>query len=602
MDLQTLGQSKVIRSTADVAVARERVRRRRLERLRNVLLPIAAWVIFRMLTGNPVQPGLPSLPENMGPFLPGLMIMTVLTAVILLPMLGAGRSPHVLYRASEIDVTLDDVKGNPVVVDEVVKTLNLFLAHKTFMEQMGGTARRAILFEGPPGTGKTYLAKAMAREAGVPYLFVSSSAFQSMYYGQTNRKIRSYFKALRKFAREEGGAIGFIEEIDAIGAARSGMGGGGGREGVSGVVNELLIQLQSFDTPTTGDRIKGWLVDQVNRWLPAEHQLRKPALEPANILVIGATNRAADLDPALLRPGRFDRSIYFDLPNRKGRREIIDYYLSKKAHEPELDDEGKRDTLAAMTFGYSPVMLEHLLDESLVWALRRGGSRLGWHDIQQARMTEELGLKQPVDYAEDERRTIATHEAGHATVAHLVGKSRKLEVLSIIKRGQALGLLAHSDLEERFTNTKSEIEARIMISFGGMVAEELFFGESGTGPAGDLQAATAAAAQMVGSFGMAGSLISYDLMGGMPGSNVVAKVLASEDGKHAVEDILEAAKAEVTTLLSGNRHLIEGLRDALLERDELIGKEILDVLRRSELEALGMTVDLRETPTAQRGD
>jgi len=248
-----------------------------------------------------------------------------------------------------------------------------------------------------------------------------------------------------------------------------------------------------------------------------------------------------------------------------------------------------------MTFGYSPVMLEHLLDEALVWALRRGASRLGWHDIQQARMTEELGLKQPVEYAEDERRTIATHEAGHATVAHLVGKSRKLEVLSIIKRGQALGLLAHSDLEERFTNTKSEIEARIMISFGGMVAEELFFGESGTGPAGDLQAATAAAAQMVGSFGMAGTLISYDLMGGMPGASVVAKVLASEEGKNAVEEILTAAKAEVTTLLADNRHLIEGLRDALLERDELIGQEILDVIRRSELQALGMTVDLRDS-------
>jgi cell division protease FtsH len=603
MDLQSLGQSQaVIRSAADVAVARERVRRRRLERLRNVLLPVGAWVLFRLLTGNPVQPGLPSIPESMGPFLPGLIIMTLLTAVILLPMLGAGRSPHVLYRASEIDVTLDDVKGNDVVVDEVVKTLNLFLAHKTFMEQMGGTARRAILFEGPPGTGKTYLAKAMAREAGVPYLFVSSSAFQSMYYGQTNRKIRSYFKALRKFAREEGGAIGFIEEIDAIGAARSGMGGSGGREGVSGVVNELLIQLQSFDTPTTGDRVKGWLVDQVNRWLPSEHQLRKPALEPANILVIGATNRAADLDPALLRPGRFDRSIYFDLPNRRGRREIIDYYLGKKAHEPELDDPERRETLAAMTFGYSPVMLEHLLDEALVWALRRGAARLGWNDIQQARMTEELGLKQPVEYAEDERRTIATHEAGHATVAHLVGKSRKLEVLSIIKRGQALGLLAHSDLEERFTNTKSEIEARIMISFGGMVAEELFFGESGTGPAGDLQAATSAAAQMVGSFGMAGSLISYDLMGGMPGSNVVAKVLGSEDGRTAVEEILGAAKAEVTRLLSENRHLIEGLRDALLERDELIGQEILDVIRRSELQALGMTLDLRESSPIVQAD
>ncbi len=601
-DLQSLGQSQVIRSTADVAVARERVRARRLQRLRNILLPLAAWVAFRLLTGNPVQPGLPTISESMAPFLPGLMIMVVLMSVVLLPMLGAGRSPHVLYRASEIDVTLDDVKGNDVVVDEVVKTLNLFLAHKTFMEQMGGTARRAILFEGPPGTGKTYLAKAMAREAGVPYLFVSSSAFQSMYYGQTNRKIRSYFKALRKFAREEGGAIGFIEEIDAIGSARQGMGGGGGREGVSGVVNELLIQLQSFDTPTSGDKVKGWFVDQVNRWLPSDHQLRKPALEPANILVIGATNRAADLDPALLRPGRFDRSIYFDLPNRKGRREILDYYLGKKAHAPELDEEDKRDTLAAMTFGYSPVMLEHLLDEALIWALRRGGNQLGWHDIQQARMTEELGLKQPVDYAEDERRTIATHEAGHATVAHLVGKSRKLEVLSIIKRGQALGLLSHSDLEERFTNTKTEIEARIMISFGGMVAEELFFGESGTGPAGDLQSATAAAAQMVGSFGMAGSLISYDLMAGMPGSNVVSKVLASEEGKEAVEEILERSKSAVTRLLGENRHLIEGLRDALLERDELIGQEILEVLRHSELQALGMTLDLRETspiPTAE---
>jgi ATP-dependent Zn protease len=593
MELHTLGQSQVIRSAADVAVARERVRTRRLQRLRNVLMPLAFWVMFRLLTGNPVTPGLPSIPQGMGPFAPGLAIMVLLTMVILLPMLGAGRSPHVLYRPSEIDVSLDDVKGNGVLVDEVVRTLNLFLAHKTFREQMGGTARRAILFEGPPGTGKTYMAKAMAREAGVPYLFVSSSAFQSMYYGQTNRKIRSYFKALRKFARDEGGAIGFIEEIDAIGSARSGM-GGSGREGVSGVVNELLIQLQSFDTPTSREKFKGWCVDQVNRWLPAEHQMRKPVSEPANILVIGATNRASDLDPALLRPGRFDRSIYFDLPNRRGRREILDYYLDRKAHEVELDDPEKRDTLAAMTFGYSPVMLEHLLDEALVWALRRGGSRLGWNDIQQARMTEELGLKQPVEYAEDERRTIATHEAGHATVAHLVGKTRKLEVLSIIKRGQALGLLAHSDLEERFTNTKSEIEAMIQIAFGGMVAEELFFGESGTGPAGDLQMATSAAAQMVGSFGMAGSLISYDVMAGPPGAGVVAKVLSTEPGTNAVAEILDRSKGEVQRLLADNRHLVEALRDALLERDELVGHEIVDVIRRAELGALGMLVDAPE--------
>src|SRR5436190_1977550 len=246
MELQSLGQSQVIRSAADVAVARERMRHRRFVRVRNVLLPVAAWVVFRLLTGNPVQPGLPHLPESFGPFLPGLAIMVLLGFVLIVPMVGAGRSPHVLYRPSEIDVSLDDVKGNAVVVDEVVKTLNLFLAHKTFREQMGGTARRAILFEGPPGTGKTYLAKAMAKEAGVPFLFVSSSAFQSMYYGQTNRKIRTYFKSLRVAARKQGGAIGFIEEIDAIGGARSGM-ASGKTDGISGVVNELLIQLQSFD-------------------------------------------------------------------------------------------------------------------------------------------------------------------------------------------------------------------------------------------------------------------------------------------------------------------------------------------------------------------
>ena len=593
MDLHSLGQATVLQ-TADVAVARERTRRRRLRRLATVLVPLAAWLWLRLVLGSPVQPGLPSLPSDMAPFVPGMGMMAILLLVILVPMLGAGRSPHVLYRPSEINVSLDDVKGAAVVVDEVVKTLNLFLAHKTFKERMGGTARRAILFEGPPGTGKTYMAKAMAKEAGVPYLFVSSSAFQSMYYGQTNRKIRSYFKALRKYAREEGGAIGFIEEIDAIGAARSGMGGGGGREGVSGVVNELLIQLQSFDEATTSQRVKGWFVDRANKWLPAGRQLRKPAADPANILVIGATNRAADLDPALLRPGRFDRSVYFDLPSRSGRREIIDYYLAKKAHAPDLDVDARRDTLAAITFGYSPVMIEHLLDEALVWALRRGAETLTWDDIQQARMTEELGLKQPVEYAEDERRAIATHEAGHATVAHLVGKTRKLEVLSIIKRGQALGLLSHSDLEERFTNTRSEIVALIQISMGGMVAEELFFGESGTGPSGDLQAATTAAAQMVGSFGMAGSLISYDAVSTHGGANVVAKVISSDDGREKVEAILAEAKAAVTHLLGEHRYVVEALRDALLDRDELIGDEILQVIQAAELAALGVVVDLRD--------
>jgi ATP-dependent Zn protease len=588
MEDQVLGQVGALGSAmADVAVQRERNRRQRLRRVAAVLAFLAVWLMFRTLLGNSVVLGRPEFPAGMVSYFPAFMLVLLLGLAILVPMLGAGRSPHVVYRSSEIDIGLADVKGAGVVVDEVVKTLNLFLAFKTFRERMGGSPRRAILFEGPPGTGKTYMAKAMAREAGVPFLFVSSSAFQSMYYGQTNRKIRSYFKALRKAARQEGGAIGFIEEIDAIGASRSGMGASTGREGISGVVNELLIQLQSFDTPTSGQRVRSWSIDRVNRWLPSHRHLKAPRPQAANILVIGATNRADDLDPALLRPGRFDRSIYFDLPSRSGRREIIDYYLAKKAHEPELDDSARRDTLAAMTFGYSPVMIEHLLDEALVWALRRGADALDWHDIQQAKMTEEIGLKQPVEYSEQERRTIATHEAGHATVAHLVGTgprgepgvlARKLEVLSIIKRKDALGLLAHSDLEERFTKTRSEIVALIQIAMGGMVAEELFFGEAGTGPAGDLQAATTAAAQMVGSLGMAGSLISYDAMAVAGAQNVVAKVLSTDAGKDAVDRILNDAKSQVGAMLDSHRHVVEALRDALLDRDELLGEEIMAVI------------------------
>jgi len=352
------------------------------------------------------------------------------------------------------------------------------------------------------------------------------------------------------------------------------MGAGTGREGIAGVVNELLIQLQSFDEPTAGARVRARSIDVLNRWLPSSRRLHKQPQAPANILVIGATNRADDLDPALLRPGRFDRSITFDVPGRAARREIVDYYLGRKAHTPDLDLDARREALAAVTAGYTPVMIEHLLDEALVWALRRGEERLSWADVQAAKMTEEIGLAQPVEYTEAERRTIATHEAGHATVAWLVGKGRRLEVLSIIKRREALGLLAHSETEERFTKTRSELVALVQIAFGGMVAEELFFGEAGTGPAGDLDAATRLAAQMVGAYGMAGSLVSLAAAGGPPGANLVAKVLSDESSRASLERILSDAKAAVRALLDENRVIVEALRDALLDREELVGDEI----------------------------
>ena len=595
-ELERLHGTEILRGgQADVGVARERSRLRRIRRLMILMWGIAAWLALRLMWSQPMFPAV-NIPPTM---VPTLVIVVLFGVVLLIPMWGAGRSPHVLYRPNEIEIGLNDVVGCDVVREEVVRTLNLFLAHQTLRDQLGATPRRGVLFEGPPGTGKTHIAKAMAREAGVPFLFVSSSAFQSMYYGQTNRKIRSYFKELRAAARRDGGAIGFIEEIDAIGASRSGMGASTGREGISGVVNELLIQLQSFDEPTTSVKIRGWFIERLNVLLPDYLRIDKPRALPANVLVVAATNRAADLDPALLRPGRFDRTIQFDLPGRAERRVLIDYFLERKAHVPELDADRAREDLAAVTAGYSPVMIEHLFDEALVWALRRGANALDQRDLQQAKMTEELGLQHPITYTPEERFAVASHEAGHATIAFLCGRDedhpsplRRLEVLSIVKRSGSLGVLGHNDFEERFTKSRSELLSLIRIAFGGMAAEELDLGESTTGPLADLTEATKLAAMMVGALGMGGSLISF--ANGIPGDDLIKRVLEDKPSRAATEQILDEAKADVTQLLLQHRVIHRALRDALLEREELVGEEILEVIRDAILRDKLAEIDLRE--------
>ena len=574
---------------ADVSRIRERNRRTRLRWLLYLNILIFAYLLRRVIEGNPLQFGMPQLGADAWIWIFPVLMLASVGFMAALPLMS-GRSPHIRFTPEQIGLRFDDVKGIDVVLEEVKRTLQIFLTYRSFREELGGNPRRGILFEGRPGTGKTHLAKAMAAEAGVPFFFVSAPAFQSMWQGMTAWKIRAFFKGLKKAARKEGGAIGFIEEIDAIGLTRGGVersvtthgmttnafvGGGDG-----GMVNELLIQLQSFDQPLFLGRFKNRIVDLFNLFMPATHQVKKKISPYSNILVIAATNRADQLDPALVRPGRFDRTLYFDLPSRSGRRDLVDYFLAKRKHHEEMDSDERREELAAMTLGYSPAMLEHVLDEALVWAIRDGRMELTWRDIQRARLSEEIGIGQPVAYTNHERSLIATHEAGHAVAAHTCGKERKLEVLSIIKRRSALGLLAHSDLEERFTKTKSELENMLRIMFGGMVAEELFYGESGTGPSSDLASATTLAAQMVGSYGMGTHLISYEaLSNGMHSSpNIVAKVLSSDEGRAEVDALLARIKLEVTSLLSENKDLVEILRDSLLEREELLGDEIHEVL------------------------
>ncbi|MBI1376731.1 MAG: AAA family ATPase [Frankiales bacterium] len=617
------------RSQADVGLARERSRRRRLGRLFLLLLIPAGYLALRIASGDPFDITNITLPSIDPMLLVPALFFIALLGVLLGTTVGAGRSPHVTYRPEQIDVSLDQVIGIDVVKDDVVRSLNLFLAHRTFAAEMGGTARRGLLFEGQPGTGKTYLAKAMAREAGVPFLFVSATSFQSMYYGATARKIRSYFKALRKAARQEGGAIGFIEEIDAIAMARGGLsmtplpsratgsaccGGLEGlpssyasaapagpvqnralsTEGVGGVVNELLVQMQSFDDPTGWQKLRTGVIDRLNLLLPPGRQLRRPVPPSTNVLLIAATNRADNLDPALLRPGRFDRRLTFEAPSKSGRRALIDFFLQRKAHAVELDEDEVRDSLASVTQGYTPVMIEHLFDEGLVNALRRGEHAMSRADVERARLVEEVGMGQPVAYTDHERTLIATHEAGHAVTAWLVAPHRRLEVLTIVKRRDALGMLAHGDAEDVFTRSRTEMLGLIRIAMGGQSAEELFFDDVSTGPAGALLYATNVAAQMVGSAGMTDTLISYSAVqsGALSDTNIVGRVLADGDGRARVERILQEQKAATRALLSENRHLVEALRDALLERHELIGREITDVLEAAS--AAPRTVDLRE--------
>jgi ATP-dependent Zn protease len=253
-------------------------------------------------------------------------------------------------------------------------------------------------------------------------------------------------------------------------------------------------------------------------------------------------------------------------------------------------------------------MLEGLMDEALIQAVRETRNQMSWADVEHARLQVEVGLGQPVAYTSHEGRLIATHEAGHATVAWLVAPERRLEILTIVKRREALGLLAHGDREDVYTRSRKELTGLIQIAMGGQVAEELFFGDVSTGPAGDLMYATQVAAQMVGAAGMTDTLVSYSAVqnSGFSDTNLVGRVLGDSDGRRRVEEMLQRQKTVVRGLLETHQHLVAALRDALLERHELIGREITDILEQATATGprptpIGeRTIDLRSASPAVR--
>ena len=520
-------------ATTDVGVHREQARTTRWQRLAVFLAVVAGLLVLRNLLFPTSSIPMPHVPASFDPYLPAMAVDQRAGA-------GDGGAPcwppagRPMCSSAPMSCRCPSTTsaGSETLVEEVTKTLNLFLAHRTFAEQMGGSPRRAILFEGPPGTGKTYMAKAMAAEAGraLPLRVVLGVPVDVLRPDQPQDPLllqgpapacppRGRGHRLHRGARRHRGRPVAPARAPQRGHPRRGQ--------------RAAHPAPVLRTAAAGRCGCGAPLDRCRQRLAATGvgASASASTSPANILVIGATNRAADLDPALLRPGPLRPVIYFDLPSRSGRRDIIDYYLAKKAHEPELDDPTRRETLAAMTAGYSPVMIEHLLDEALVWALRRGADRLSWNDLQQAKMTEEIGLAQPVEYTEAERRTIATHEAGHATVAWLVGKGRKLEVLTIIKRKEALGLLSHSEEEERFTKTKTEMRGAHpdRLRRDGRRGALLRRGIDRAWPA-TCRRRPPAACQMIGLLGMGSTLIS-SAAAEYPAGGIVSKVLADESAR-----------------------------------------------------------------------
>jgi cell division protease FtsH len=486
------------------------------------------------------------------------------------------RGTYYTVYPNEYTHTFDDVRGQPAAVRSTKEVLNLFMGFKNF-KQMGGYPPHGILFEGPPGTGKTLMAKAIAGHARVPILVADGSRFMSMFFGIGNLKVRRMFSRARAMSDKYGGSVIFIDELDALGASRGGisqrmepaererrvprivMGAGMGGAGM-GIVNELLVGLDGFVQP------RG-LMRHTRRIL----RLGKPRVPFYNILIIGATNRAQALDPALLRPGRFDRKIHVGLPDHEGRQDIARYYLAKVRHEP-LDIE----KFARMSQGYSPARIKNVVNEALIFALQDGRDALRWDDLWQAKLVDEIGLKQPVKLTPREKEMVAVHEAAHAVASYTLQKGdRQIQVITIQKREGALGLVHGQSVEDLYTESQHQLIAEIQVFLAGLAAEKMWFGQTTTGPGSDLVQATRLAATYVGLAGMGRSLISVGAaLDPLQDGNPVKAVLADGERKKEVDELLAGCRQQVEDLLGRKRHVVEGIRDALLEREELIGDEI----------------------------
>jgi len=443
-------------------------------------------------------------------------------------------------------ITFRDVAGADEAVQELHE-IKEFLENPKKFQSLGARIPKGVLLYGPPGTGKTLLARAVAGEAGVPFFSISGSDFVEMFVGVGASRVRDLFEQ----AKQNSPCIIFMDEIDAVGRHR-GAGMGGGHDEREQTLNQLLVEMDGFEMKD-------------------------------NIILIAATNRPDILDPALLRPGRFDRQIVVDRPDRKGRTKILEVHTRGKPLAKSID----LDALAGQTPGFTGADLANLINEAALLTARSSKREITMHELEEGIMRVIAGPEKKTRVmSEKERLVTAYHELGHAIVGHLLPNCDPVHKVSIISRGQALGYTISLPEEDRFLTTRAQLTETMAMTLGGRAAEEIVFGEITTGASNDLEKVTETAKQMVMRFGMSERLgprvFGHDSSQPFLGRDMSSEPDYSDEIAREIDDeirrIVEEAHQTAKDILGEHREQIDRISKLLLERETIDAEEFAKLL------------------------
>lgn len=474
------------------------------------------------------------------------VLLVVFMNFMMKRMGGVGKSNAKVYMQKETGVTFADVAGQDEAKESLVELVD-FLHNPAKYTHIGAKLPKGALLVGPPGTGKTLLAKAVAGEAQVPFYFLSGSDFMELYVGVGASRVRSLFKQ----AQQTAPGIIFIDEIDSIGRSRSGYGGGGESEQQQ-TLNQLLSEMDGMDSS------KG-------------------------VLILAATNRPEVLDPALLRPGRFDRRVIVDKPDLKGRVDILKVH----AKNVSLDETVDLDAIALATSGAVGSDLANMINEAAILAVKNGRNAVSQKDLFETVEVVLVGKeKKDRILSKEERRIVSYHEVGHALVSALQKDAEPVQKITIVPRTMgALGYVMHVPEEEKYLNNKKELEAMLVGFLAGRAAEEIVFDTVTTGAANDIEQATHLARAMVTQYGMSEK---FGLMGlatqqdqyltGRTVMNCGEATAAAVDDE--VMEILKRSYEEAKRLLSENREIMDQIAEFLIEKETITGKEFMQIFRK----------------------